>query len=83
MSINYAGWPELARELCSRLGYDKVASMCTGAEAADTACKFARKWGIRVKGIEPEQVLVLGTSDNYHGLTSGIWPIMDKAAQRG
>ncbi|RSL47770.1 hypothetical protein CEP54_013238 [Fusarium duplospermum] len=57
--------------------------MVSGAEAVDTACKIARKWGIVHKGIAAEEVPVLGTSDNYHGLTSGIWPIMTPGSQEG
>ncbi|KAG6989162.1 putative ornithine aminotransferase [Fusarium oxysporum f. sp. conglutinans] len=71
------GWPSVAKALCQKLGYDKVAAMVTGAEATDSAVKIARKWGIVRKGIAPDDVLVLGCSDNYHGLTSGIWPIMN------
>ena len=57
--------------------------MVSGAESADAACKFASKWGIKKKGIAPEDVLVLGTSNNYHGVTAGIWPIMEPYSQRG
>ncbi|KAH6869525.1 pyridoxal phosphate-dependent transferase [Thelonectria olida] len=81
MSTHSAEWPKVAKELCTRAGYDKVTPMCTGAEAADTACKIARKWGITYKGINPEDVLVLGTSENYHGLTAGVWPIMEPLDQ--
>ncbi|RKK76285.1 hypothetical protein BFJ71_g16983 [Fusarium oxysporum] len=77
-----AEWPLVAKTLCEKFSYDKCASMVTGAEAADAACKFACKWGIRRKGISPEEVLVLGTSHNYHGVTAGIWPIMDPYSQR-
>ncbi|KAK7422168.1 hypothetical protein QQZ08_009636 [Neonectria magnoliae] len=83
MSTHAAEWPLVAKALCTRLGFDKVTPMCTGAEAADTACKIARKWGITYKGIPPEDVLVLGTSENYHGLTAGIWPIMEPFDQHG
>lgn len=83
MSTHYSEWPKLAKELCTRFGYDKVTAMVSGAEAADTACKIARKWGIMRKGIAAEDVVVLGTSDNYHGLTSGIWPIMNPSSQSG
>ncbi|KXJ87191.1 pyridoxal phosphate-dependent transferase [Microdochium bolleyi] len=69
-------WPILAKTLCEKLGYDKVASMTSGAEAADAAVKIARKWGIVRKGIPAEELLVLGCSENYHGLSSGIWPLM-------
>ncbi|KAI8224412.1 hypothetical protein K4K54_005312 [Colletotrichum sp. SAR 10_86] len=48
----------------------------SGPEAADTASKIARKWGITHKKIPAEEVIVLGTSDNYDDLTWGIWPIM-------
>ncbi|KAF3807970.1 Ornithine aminotransferase car2 [Colletotrichum gloeosporioides] len=83
MSTYFAGWLELAKELCERFGYDKVTAMVSGAEAADTACKIARKWGITHRKIPAEEVIVLGTSDNYHGLTSGIWPIMNPGNQAG
>ncbi|KAH7042270.1 pyridoxal phosphate-dependent transferase [Macrophomina phaseolina] len=77
IAVHSATWPPLAKKLCQTLGYDKVAAMASGAEAADSAVKIARKWGIVRKGIKPADVLVLGCSDNYHGLTSGIWPIMN------
>ncbi|KAG6989217.1 Ornithine aminotransferase [Fusarium oxysporum f. sp. conglutinans] len=77
IAIHSAGWPSLAKKLCQKLGYDKVAAMTSGAEAADSAVKIARKWGIARKDISPMDVVVLGCSENYHGLTSGIWPIMN------
>ncbi|UZP40310.1 hypothetical protein NXS19_008126 [Fusarium pseudograminearum] len=76
IAVQDSRWPILAETLCQKLGYDKVASMCSGAEAADAAVKIARKWGIERKGIEASELLVLGCSENYHGLSSGIWPIM-------
>jgi ornithine--oxo-acid transaminase len=33
------------------LGYEKFIPMNTGCEADETACKLARRWGYRVKGI--------------------------------
>ncbi|KAH8743155.1 pyridoxal phosphate-dependent transferase [Diaporthe sp. PMI_573] len=77
-----AEWPKVAKTLCDKFGYDKVSPMVTGAEAADAACKFARKWAIKTKGVAPEDALVLGCSDNYHGVTAGIWSIMEPYAQR-
>lgn len=58
-----------------------MVGMVSGTEGADAAVKFARKWGIKVKGISPRDVLVLGVSDNYHGVGSGIWPIMNDMGQ--
>jgi ornithine--oxo-acid transaminase len=71
-------WPPLAKRLCEKFGYEKVTAMTSGAEAADAACKLARGWGVDVKGIAPRDVLVLGTSDNYHGTISGVWPLMER-----
>ncbi|KAL2202644.1 PLP-dependent transferase [Sarocladium strictum] len=76
IAVHDSKWPILAEALCTKLGYDKVASMVTGAEGADAAVKIARKWGIERKGIKPTELLVLGCSENYHGLSSGIWPLM-------
>ena len=68
--------------MCSRFGYDKITAAVTGSEAADTAVKIARKWGQQVKGIPARELLILGVGDNYHGLTSGIWPIMNPDGER-
>lgn len=56
--------------------------MNSGAEAADTACKTARKWGIVKKGIPAEQYLVLRVTESYHGLTSVVWNLQDKSRKR-
>ncbi|KAK1511207.1 uncharacterized protein CCOS01_14969 [Colletotrichum costaricense] len=74
------GWPRLAKRLCDKFGYDKVLAMTSGSEATDTACKLARGWGVDIKKIDPREVLVLGTSDNYHGTLSGVWPLMEPEA---
>ncbi|KAK1840825.1 hypothetical protein CCHR01_16534 [Colletotrichum chrysophilum] len=77
------GWPHLAKRLCDKFGYQKVLVMTSGSEATDTACKLARGWGVDIKQIDPEKVLVLGTSDNYHGTLSGVWPLMEPEAGWG
>ena len=82
VSTHNATWPDFAEMLCKRFGYDKISAMVTGAEGADTACKVARKWGTQVKGIASQEVLVLGVSDNYHGLSSGVWPLMNPDQSR-
>ncbi|CAG8907717.1 unnamed protein product [Penicillium egyptiacum] len=74
-------WAEFAHEMCGRFGFDKMVGVVSGSEGADAAVKFARKWGIKVKGIDPKKTLVLGVSDNYHGVSSGIWPIMNDMGQ--
>ncbi|OBT45158.1 hypothetical protein VE00_04317 [Pseudogymnoascus sp. WSF 3629] len=75
-------WVEFANMLCKRFGYDKVTAMVSGAEAADTACKIARKWGTKTKKIPLGTGLILGVSENYHGLTSGVWPLMTASPSR-
>jgi len=52
-------WPPFAKMMCQRFGYDKITAVVTGSEAADTACKIARKWGIQRKGIAVEKCLIL------------------------
>ncbi|CAH0028562.1 unnamed protein product [Clonostachys rhizophaga] len=76
IAVHDSQWPLVAQTLCEKLGYDRVASMVTGAEATDAAVKIARKWGIERKGISPSDLLILGCSDNYHGLSAGIWTLM-------
>jgi ornithine--oxo-acid transaminase len=68
--------------MCQRFGYDKIAATTSGTEAADAACKIARKWGIKIKGIPPEECLVLGVGQSYHGLVSSVWPLMDPTPGR-
>lgn len=68
--------------MCKRFGYDKITAMVSGAESADAACKIARRWGHKVKGISTDEVLILGVSDNYHGLSAGVWPLMDASQER-
>jgi ornithine--oxo-acid transaminase len=37
--------------LHNTFGYDKSVLMSTGFEAADTAVKFARRWGYNIKKV--------------------------------
>jgi ornithine--oxo-acid transaminase len=76
-----ASWPEFCKMMCKRFSYSKIVSSVSGSEAADAAVKFARRWGIKVKGLDPKNALVLGVSDNYHGMSAGIWPIMNDMGQ--
>lgn len=64
-----AEWPEFCKEMCQKFGYDKMVGMVSVIEGADSAIKSARKWDIKVKGVKPSEALVLGVSDNYHGVS--------------
>ncbi|KAL4982535.1 pyridoxal phosphate-dependent transferase [Aspergillus falconensis] len=81
IATKVADWAEFTRDMCRRFGYDKMVGAVSGTEGADASVKFARKWGIKAKGIKSSEVLVLGVSDNYHGVSSGIWPIMNDMGQ--
>ncbi|KAI9772392.1 MAG: ornithine aminotransferase [Geoglossum umbratile] len=62
-------FPRFAEFVTKMFGYDMVLPMNTGAEAVETAVKIARKWGYKVKGIPPDQAIVLSVSDSFHGRT--------------
>ena len=49
------------------MGYDKLIPMNTGCEADETACKMARRWGYRVKGIPDNQANILFPTGNFWG----------------
>ena len=68
--------------LCTRFEYGKVCGTTSGTEAADIACKIARKWGIQNKAIPAEECLIFGVGQSYHGLGSGVWPLMDPSSAR-
>jgi ornithine--oxo-acid transaminase len=59
-------------ELCRAGGYEKALPMNTGAEAVETAIKAARKWGYRVKGVEPGEAEIVACENNFHGRTTTI-----------
>ncbi|KAG9346070.1 hypothetical protein JZ751_007888 [Albula glossodonta] len=50
-------------------GYDKVLPMNTGVEAGETACKLARKWAYKVKGVPKYKAKIIFASGNFWGRT--------------
>lgn len=58
--------------ICETFGYDKVLMMNSGAEANETALKLVRKWGYKVKGIAPNQAVIVAVERNFHGRTLAI-----------
>jgi ornithine--oxo-acid transaminase len=46
-------------------------AMNSGSEAVDLAIKIARKWGYSVKGIPPNEAMILTITGNYHGKSLG------------
>lgn len=77
-----ATWPTFAEMMCKRFGYDKIISMISGTDAVDSACKIARKWGIVVRRINPEDVLILGVGGCHHGLSTSMWSLQNPGPKR-
>ncbi|EEB05478.1 ornithine aminotransferase [Schizosaccharomyces japonicus yFS275] len=61
-----------AKFITEYFGYEMVLPMNTGAEAVETACKLARLWGYRAKGIPQGDAMILSCANNFHGRTLGI-----------
>ncbi len=59
-------------ELAELAGMEMVLPMNTGAEAVETAIKTARKWGYEVKGVPPDQAVIVAFAGNFHGRTTTI-----------
>jgi ornithine--oxo-acid transaminase len=57
---------EQITEICRQ---DLVLPMNTGVGAVETALKTARKWGYRVKGVEPDKAEIICFKHNFHGRT--------------
>ncbi|HVQ87146.1 MAG TPA: ornithine--oxo-acid transaminase [Actinomycetes bacterium] len=61
-----------AQALADLSGMEMVLPMNSGAEAVETAIKTARKWGYRVKGVEPDTARIIVADGNFHGRTTTI-----------
>lgn len=60
------------RKLCELSGMEMALPMNTGAEAVETAIKAVRKWGYKVKKVQPGQARIIVCADNFHGRTTTI-----------
>lgn len=58
---------DFAKYFTDLIGYDKLIPMNSGVEADETACKMARRWGYRVKGIPHDQANILFPTGNFWG----------------
>jgi len=59
-------------KLAAYTGKSRILPMNTGAEAVETAIKAARRWGYRVKGIEPGRAEIVAFEGNFHGRTLAL-----------
>jgi ornithine--oxo-acid transaminase len=53
--------------ICNLTGYDKFLPANGGCEACESAVKFARRWGYRVKGVESNKASVIMAKNNFWG----------------
>lgn len=65
-------YPQFAEFMTKLFGYDRILPSSTGAEAAETAIKVARKWAYKVKGVPQNEAIVLGAAGNHHGRTVSL-----------
>jgi ornithine--oxo-acid transaminase len=64
--------PRLFERLCEITGQEAVLPANTGLEAVEVAIKAARKWGTKVKGVNPDQVEIIACEGNFHGRSIAI-----------
>ena len=60
------------KDLLDMCGMEMALPMNSGAEAVETAIKAARKWGVVVKGVDPEKANIIVCKENFHGRTVTI-----------
>ncbi|KAH0598112.1 hypothetical protein MHUMG1_04484 [Metarhizium humberi] len=75
-------YPQFAEMVTKTFGYDRVLPSSTGAEAAETAIKVARKWAYKVKGVPKDQAIILGAAGNHHGRTLATISLASDAQSR-
>jgi ornithine--oxo-acid transaminase len=64
--------PLFYKTLSDLTGFEMILPMNSGAEAAETAVKAARKWGYKVKGIPENQADIIVCANNFHGRTTTV-----------
>lgn len=64
--------PLFYKELSEFTGYEMSLPMNSGAEAAETAVKLARKWAYQVKGVPRHQAEIITATGNFHGRTTTL-----------
>lgn len=70
-------FPQFAKYITEKTGFDMVLPMNTGAEAVETAIKLARKWGYEKKGISKNNAKLVHCAGCFHGRTLAIVSMSD------
>jgi ornithine--oxo-acid transaminase len=74
--------PLFYRTLSDISGYEMALPMNSGAEAVETAIKFARKWSYQVKKVPRYQSEIIVCEGNFHGRTISIISFSSEAGYR-
>jgi len=72
----------LYEKLHDMTGYTRFLPMNSGTEAVETAVKAARKWGYRVKRVEPNKAEIIVCQGNFHGRTTTVISFSSEEAYR-
>jgi len=72
----------LYEKLHDMTGYTRFLPMNSGTEAVETAVKAARKWGYRVKRVEPDKAEIIVCQGNFHGRTTTVISFSSEEAYR-
>lgn len=81
-AVNVEGLGPFAQALAELAGLDRVVFMNTGAEANETAVKIARKWGVKVRGLDDGTQHIIGMHGNFHGRTTTMVSLSDDPLAR-
>ncbi|KAI4458722.1 aminotransferase class iii [Holotrichia oblita] len=74
---------EYAEYITNLFGYDRVLPLNSGCEAADAACKLARKWGYIKKNIPDNEAKIVFAEGYYMGRSmTAISASSDKCCRR-
>ena len=74
--------PLFCKELAQLCRMEMVLPMNTGAEAAETAIKTARRWGTMKKNIPADRAEIIVCQNNFHGRTTTLVGFSSEAAYR-
>ncbi|MHA1729825.1 MAG: ornithine--oxo-acid transaminase [Promethearchaeota archaeon] len=60
------------KKICEFCDMEMALPMNSGAEAVETGIKIARRWGYRIKKVEPNKAEIIVCENNFHGRTTTI-----------